>query len=277
MTVFKIIIQSDFSLKFKNVRKINNRCIIFGNGPSLNNILENNLSEIQSGDYDLLAVNLFCTSPYYELVRPNLYVLNAPEFWIPDVNNNLKRFRQKFIVDFINKTSWKIYLFLPNGARKRDWFTREIEKNRLINIIYYNTTPVEGFKKLNFFWFNLKLGMPRPHNVLIPSIMMAIYLRYNEIFLLGADHSWLKEIQVTDENLVLLSQQHFYDDHKVKGKPMHKLGKGSRKLYEVLLKFVYAFKAYLEINEYVKRKDIKIYNATKNSYIDAFDRNYIFD
>ena len=57
-------------------------------------------------------------------------------------------------------------------------------------------------------------GVPRPHNVLIPSIAMGLRLPFKKIYLAGADHSWLPEITVTDDNVVLMHQKHFYDQNK---------------------------------------------------------------
>ena len=41
-----------------------------------------------------------------------------------------------------------------------------------------------------------------PHNVLIPSIAIGLRLPFKKIYLAGADHSWLPEITVTDDNEV---------------------------------------------------------------------------
>ena len=73
-------------------------------------------------------------------------------------------------------------------------------------------------------------GMPRPHNVLIPSIILSMRMGFKKIYLAGADHSWLKEIFVSEDNEVFLTQKHFYDEKKAEARTMDKLGKGSRKL-----------------------------------------------
>ena len=95
---------------------------------------------------------------------------------------------------------------------------------------------------------------------------------YNSIFIHGADHSWLKDIYVSQDNKVFLTQKHFYDFHSAKPEVMKKLGKGQRKMHEILEKFVLTFKGYHEINEFANRKKIKIFNCTKDSFIDAFER-----
>lgn len=102
--------------------------------------------------------------------------------------------------------------------------------------------------------------------------MIALYLGFNKIFLFGADHSWMKDIWVDEENNVLLQQKHFYDLDKAVPRHMDYLGKGKRKMHEVLIKFYHSFKGYFEIDAYSKSQGKIIYNCTPGSYIDAFKR-----
>ena len=54
---------------------------------------------------------------------------------------------------------------------------------------------------------------------------------------------------------------------------MNKVGREkTRNLAEVLEKFIFTFRSYYQIKEYANRKNAIIYNATKLSFIDAFDR-----
>jgi len=86
--------------------------------------------------------------------------------------------------------------------------------NPHIKLYVYNTTPIEGFQVFCNWIFRKGWGVPRPHNVLIPSIAMGLRLPFKKIYLAGADHSWLPEITVTDDNVVLMHQKHFYDQNK---------------------------------------------------------------
>jgi len=92
------------------------------------------------------------------------------------------------------------------------------------------------------------------------------------IYLLGIDHSWLKEISVDKNNNVLINQKHFYDENSSEPKAMHKGGKNQRALHEVLQKFVYSFKGYFEIKNFANKQNVNIYNCTPGSYVDAFER-----
>ncbi len=192
--------------------------------------------------------------------------------WIDDVDAVHIRNRTAIFEAIANKTQWPLVFFIPFAARRHSFWQDILKKNRHIRIAYYNTTPIEGSRSFVHFCFRHQLGMPRPHNVLIPSIMMALHLQYQRIYLAGTDHSWLKDLWVSDNNQVLLTQKHFYDEHTARAEPMQKLGRDQRKLHEVLTKFMHTFSGYFVLRDYAESIDAKIINITPASYIDAFER-----
>jgi hypothetical protein len=147
-----------------------------------------------------------------------------------------------------------------------------LDKNGNIDFSFYNPTPIEGIKWIKYRLFRLNLGVPRPHNVLIPGIVIALNIGFKKIFLLGADHSWLKEISVDENNTVLINQKHFYNLESSKAKAMYNKSGGHRKLHELLMKFVYSFEGYFILKGYADRLGATVVNATPESYIDAFER-----
>jgi hypothetical protein len=101
-------------------------------------------------------------------------------------------------------------------------------------------------------------------------------LGYEEIFFLGADHSWLPELSVNNNNEVLVNQKHFYDEESSIARQMHKNeGRGNRRIHEVLHKFMLTFAAYHSLNDNAVKKGVKIVNLTEGSFIDAFDKKKI--
>ena len=180
------------------------------------------------------------------------------------------------------RTTWKMILFVPKLARKSREWKKHLQKNHNIEIVYFNNTPIEGFMTFKHLCFSKNWGMPRPHNVLIPSLMLAINLGFKCIYVTGADHSWTREIFVTDSNEVLLSQKHFYDketstENTNKNKPIpqpmyHGATGKTRKLHEVLIKFYYSFRSYWDIRIYAEKRNTSVFNITPGSFIDAFDR-----
>lgn len=101
--------------------------------------------------------------------------------------------------------------------------------------------------------------------------MCGIYAGYNEIYVTGADHSWMETLRVNDNNNVVSVQPHFYADSKAELKRSETEYKGYR-LHDILQSFYIAFRSYHTLRRYADRKGINIYNSTPGSYIDAFQR-----
>ena len=263
LSFIRIVLSSKIKITFPVIYDKNLH--ILGNGPSLADV------DFQNLKGDLMAVNNFAFSEKYQETKPLYYIINAPEFWMENVDDEYKSGRKNLTDALVKKTDWNVNFLVPVEA-KNSGFTNDLMANNNLSIFYYNITSIEGFSVVTSSFYNNKLGMPRPHNVLIPSIMNGIWMGYNSIFIHGADHSWLKDIYVSQDNKVFLTQKHFYDFHSAKPEVMKKLGKGQRKMHEILEKFVLTFKGYHEINEFANRKKIKIFNCTKDSFIDAFER-----
>lgn len=268
LSLLKVIILSKLGVRL--AKKVNNECVILANGPSLNDAIEEGVKLFPGKD--LICVNTFAETEPYQKLKPSYYVLISPELYRPNVEEFLKQKRKQLFTAIAENTTWALSLYIPIEAKKYKEWRSIISKNERISIYYFNTSPVEGLRSVNHFLFRQNLGMPRPHNVLIPSLFLSINMSYEKIYLLGVDHSWLKDIWVTEDNRVLLTQKHFYDADRAKPLPMNKGGRGERKLHEVLQKFLYAFRGYFILNGYAKSKEVQILNLTEGSYIDAFER-----
>ncbi len=272
LTFFKIILRSSFFIKKYKTKK--EQLFILGNGPSLKQQLP--LLENKFRNKSILSVNGFPLSELFEKIQPNYFIVCSPGFYRNDAVDYNVKVRKNIIKSLVEKTNWPIVFFIPAASRKNKRFTDYINSNQNISIQYYNTTPTEGLKSLNHLFYKIGLGSPRPHNVLIPSILQAVNAGYKKIYLLGADHSWLPELSVNENNEVLLHQKHFYDEQSSTAKQMHKNeGRGNRKIHEVLHKFMLSFKAYHELSEYASTKDSTIINLTEGSFIDAFEKENI--
>ena len=267
-TILKILILSRFRLN-NSIKIDSEKAVVLANGPSLNTFLPD--YEKLKG-FDVLTVNFFTNSNYFFLIKPKYHIIIAPELWIDDVDSGYYDLRNE-LFDFLSENvSWEMNLIIPFGAKKYPFWLKKLECNKKLKIVYINTTPVEGIKFFRHLLYKINLGMPRPHNVVVPSLMTLINFGYKQIYLLGVDHSWLNEITVTETNDVLVCQKHFYDEAEAVSEPMRKLGRGKRKLHEVLHKFYLSFKGYFEIEDYAVKRGTKIYNSTHESYIDAFER-----
>lgn len=267
LSIVKIMLQSKFCTRLPKSFSNNEELLILANGPSLNTTLTEK-SDFITGK-TLLAVNFCVTSPLFEILRPEIYLIADPLFWI------VPEKREQLFGELARKTTWEMTLFMPMRALKNKEWKPMLSRNEKINIVIYNTTPIEGFQWLCNWAFKKGLGVPRPHNVLIPSIAIGVRLPFKKIYLAGADHSWLSEITVTDENVVLMHQKHFYDKDKSKAATVTQENLNRARLYTILWHMHVAFKSYFVLENFAQKMKKEIINITPGSYIDAFKREKI--
>lgn len=241
--------------------------VILANGPSLNKTVAEHRDFLS--DKTLLAVNLCVSSPMFTDLKPELYLIADPLFWIVDEK------REQLFGGLAKKTDWPLDLFVPSRALGDHKWRPMLEKNPNIRVHIYNTTPIEGFDSLAHAIYRKGLGVPRPHNVLIPSIATALRMPFRKIYLAGADHSWLPEISVTDDNVVLMNQKHFYDDKTSRAATVTQENLSSAPLYQILYHMHVAFKAYFTLRRYAESLDKEVINITPGSFIDAFPRLHL--
>ncbi len=267
----KVLLMSKFTKKLPKAKTKN--LVILGNGPSLKNFLSEKSDFINKKS--TLAVNHFANTEIYTKIKPDFYVINVPEFWTDDVDIDVLKRRDELVQDLISKTNWNLNLLLGIGAKKSNLWKNISKENPYIKPYYFNVTPIEGFIWFEHICYKKNCGMPRPHNVLIPSLILGINMNFKNIYITGADHTWMQELFVADDNTVYLAQKHFYDEQTAQPDVMKKTGKGKRKMHEILTKFVLSFEGYHKINKYAEKCGTKIINITPNSMIDAFKREKI--
>lgn len=232
---------------------------IMGNGPSLRSNFEHDLDFLRS--HTTMAVNFAANTDEFTLVRPSYYVLADPHFFTGISDPNVARLH-----DALGRVDWPMTLFVPVSVG-----ASSLPAGRFLTVERFNFVGAEGFPWLENLVYDRGLGMPRPRNVMIPSIMIGMWLGFRRIFLLGADHSWLQSIWVDDSNRVVTVQPHFYADNEKEKQRVHSEYAGHR-LHDVLESFHIAFRSYHRIARYAAVRGVEIFNATPGSFIDAFPR-----
>lgn len=259
LSVAKIAIQSRWRV---DLPREEGEIVVLGNGPSLSNTIKNN------GDFlaarPLVAVNFAACSKEFFLLRPRYYLLADPHFFTALDRLNV----QQMWHVLINQVDWPITLFVP---WKHHRVVKKVTKIGHIDVRYYNMTPVEGFNWFENAAFGAGLGMPRPRNVLIPSIMVALKMGYKTVYLAGADHSWTRTLSVDDENHVVSIQPHFYKEDEQEAQRALTTHMG-RPLHVMMWNFYVAFRSYWNIERFARHIDAKVLNITPGSFIDAFER-----
>lgn len=240
--------------------------IIMGNGPSLRDAMEQHMDVLMR--YPRLAVNLSALAPEFRTLKPDYYILADIAFFLKEKTGKVPA-----LWDELTRVDWPMTLFLPATARHMP------EAKRLpanVTVKFYNLTPAEGYRWLTHPLYDAGLAMPRPRNVLIPSIMSAMREGFKKIVLIGADHNWSKTLWVTDRNCVVSVQPHFYKDDDKELRRAEEIFKNVR-LHEVYENYAIAFRSYFNVKAYIERRGVEVLNATPGSFIDAFPRITLTD
>ncbi len=230
---------------------------ILANGPSLKEEIE----KLDFGLEDFSVVNYFYRSPYFQIIKPSIYVIVDPEFferedtYRPIIDH--VTWPMKFVVPFF---SWRKYAILRNMP------------NTYIEVVPIHCTTYSGYECFRNWIYRHGFAMPKAQNVLVASIFSAINMGYKEIKLYGVDHSWTKSLCVTEDNIVCAVDTHFYDTNQIKLEPYAKGLRGYYKLHELLRDFANMFESYHSLRTYADNMGCKILNKTKDSFIDAFER-----
>jgi len=262
---YKICISRLESLPQNN--KIN-KFIIFGNGPSLSEIVINSFDSRKNNDF-LVVVNDFVNSDYYTSVKPDFYVIVDPFYCneelnmpIIDINN-----REIFFNNLIHKTTWRINIICP--LYSYSFIKNRLKINKFINVVSYNHNLV-SFRSYKLFSYNF--GTPLLQNVINAAIFIGINLKSSEIHLFGVDHSWLNSIAVNNENRLVIINNLFFGYAS-----FSYFNKGGSeqpyKYHEILTDYAKMFKTYHILQGYANFMKVKIINNCKDSYIDAFEKS----
>lgn len=244
----------------------NEEIVILGNGPSLNQTVAESMPFLASRKK--LAVNFAANTPLFLELKPEYYVLADPHFFQASDNENVK----KLWDTFLTKVDWEMTLFVP--TRIKNPHLDRLKQNSHITVNRYNTTPIEGFKAFRNTVYRMGLGMPRPRNVLIPSIMLALNAGFRTVYVAGADHSWMKTLSVNDRNQVVSIQPHFYKDNEKETARVN-TEYMNYPLHQIIYSFYVAFKSYYVIRDYAASIGATVWNITPESFIDAFPRKKV--
>jgi hypothetical protein len=266
VSIFSVLLFSRFYI-FRNLRELidkkHNHCYIIANGPSLKYVIEDKKeSDIFYGQ-DVFTVNLLYQTPFFFELKPSNHIIADNAFWDTAWDSTIEGIQIGFKENLMNVT-WEMNLFVPSIGYPI--IKRILAENEKITLIPYNNTPVIGYEKVSYFLYRKNLGMPKPTNVLNVGIFLALNLGYSRLYIYGADHTWMKDLFVDEDNDICCYQNHFYDSEIVP----YKMPKGS--LAMGLKSIVEALESYSVLNLYAKSINARIINKTRGSYIDIFDK-----
>jgi len=271
ISIIRIIL---FSRSSTTLPKPSNKTVsILGNGPSLKWSLENQFEWIESTE--VICVNNFASTEYYVRLKPQNYVLLDPAYFTYSEKNLDRGDIKKTFHSIFMTTNWPINVYVPQQAKKSNYFKAFAADNPNIKLIYFNYTIFEGFDFFKYFLFSKRISMPQSENVLVAALFLMISRNFEYIYIFGADHSWHEQIQIRDDNMLTLKDVHFYnpDVEKESERVLYNASEKQKvSISKQFRSFSKAFRGYDILAGYAKYKNVKVYNASEKSYVDAFDR-----
>lgn len=272
-SLIQIIRFSNFKPFFQKIESAKTKSLaIIGNGPSFKKEINDNYFKII--DCDIVVVNNFAFSKEYERLKPNYYIFADPAYWLKNEDTTSECIEKRIILfkRIKDLTNWEIKLVIPFGAFKSGVFQKEFNENVHIKLIPINYVSFTGFSTLKFFLYKNNLAMPHPQNVVIAAIFHGLNMGYKKLVLFGVDHNWTKFIRVNRENQVCFCDNHFYDTEKSKLVPWLTIYNEQYKMHELLFDLAKMFAGYHELKRYADYVEATIFNCSKDSFIDAFQR-----
>jgi hypothetical protein len=257
------ILKKDLRAEMKKNKALKNkhkgkRCFIVGNGPSLKH---HDLTKLT--DEYVFTVNYMMKSKYFETLKSNYHFLVSPIIFHLDPKNVDDLDKIESISNSVESNPDLTY-FIP--YRRKPSFTRlfpTIKPNCIFNNKIY--TPL--LKKSD----EIHRNIPVFQNVIIYAINAALYMGFDEIYLMGVDMTGFLEHY--EYNKVNDQWGHVYHKSKEEQK------RDVLSLSESNLDNEFWLKTYgktLEhfklIQKQVDRKNAKIYNASEHGALDVVQR-----
>lgn len=247
--------------KFRNIHN-GRRCFILATGPS---VKDQDLSGLS--DEICIAVSHFHLHPDIRKIAPAYHVL-APQH-SPFTFEDSRRYFDDFI-KYYSGSDVIYFLGLFDYEYSYSELLKKYPEYRLENTYFLNYASSVRLTEENYIDDDLWNIAGNPfaiRTVIYSAVQLAVYMGFNEIYLLGCDHNYLDDISTS-------GGVHFYPDEA--GIPDKEQQAGCTT--ERLLKEYYErWKDYRFIKQYAVAKRVKIYNATKGGMLDVFDRIELAD
>lgn len=232
---------------------------ILANGPSLNSemqVLQNDTLFLSS---DIMVVNFFYKSQYFEQLKPKYYCLADSGFYSTKI---------EALSEINSLVTWDMKLIIPLEyySKSKSYIT-----NEFIQIEPLTTLKYEGFERYRFSQYKKGYSVFSFVNVVNMCLMYSLNMGYSYLYLYGVDHSFLQGLFVDDDNRLCVVNEHHYGTRTGIVRRMtsdNKLWHMKDFIYDKYLTFL----EYDNIEAYAQYLGAKIINCTEKSMIDSFTR-----
>lgn len=232
------------------------RCFIVGNGPSIKN---QNLSFLK--DEIVFVTNQFFRYNGYEDARPDYYLLADEAHFREGIGTGLLSG-----INNIQNYEHKPIFILPYGAKK--FICEQWKWNKWADIYYFETPMcfVEGYSKR----FDLTKPAPAPQCVVQLAMLVATYMGFKEIYLLGVEQTNI--IDSIGAYLGKSAVHYAYETDTKEISAAYVNAVQTRPLEIILKGYARIFQLYKEIYKYCLKQGIKVYNCTPETLVDSIPK-----
>lgn len=269
INLLKVLVMSKWKLGVSNLSKKD--FILLANGPSLQADIDK--FEGIFKDSNLVMVNSSCLSESFSNLKPSYYILLDPYFFHEE---NLLPSVERTHEVFLSAITWEMTLYVPYNSRNSSFIQNIKIKAPNIDVIFFNNVVTKGgFDKINHFLYNKGLAIPQSQNVIVFCTFFLANKNANKVYLFGAENNWHVTVEVDKDNFLILRDEHFY--HENEEDKVVKLYQDVEetqptKMSDLMMSSYKVFIGYENVARFAQTKKCKIYNCSKNSLIDSFER-----
>ncbi|WP_295739377.1 6-hydroxymethylpterin diphosphokinase MptE-like protein [uncultured Helicobacter sp.] len=254
-----------FTPSIRKLHPTRKRVFVLGNGPSLNNDVPPHMEQLKNED--VMMVNQAITHSLALEIKPRYYVLMDPAYWgfYTDEEDTEDKFITACVQELdksLEQVDWDMTILTPYHYYKTRTGKGIAPSNPHIQIATFNAVELYTFFRFQNWLYRHNFAIPSGINVLIAALSCAITMKYEHIYLLGADSNWHTQLGVDSDNRVYSLETHYYHDDTQKGYSPYSISFEMGCVAKV-------FKAY----DALGRGFPQIYNLSSTSMIDAFPRS----
>lgn len=237
-------------------KRTNKRCFIIGNGLS---IKTQDLSLL--AEEDVFVVNEFWRYEKCQEVCPNYYLIFDPIYF--ETNGKDLSFP---LLDGINKIQTypnKPIFILPRMAEKTIHNCYHWDEWTSVYYIDPKLNFIDGYRKE----YDLAKPVPSVQNVVQYAILIATYMGYKEIYILG-----IEQTNILDNIEAYLGKsvsRYAFDYGDQHSKSIVNEALTMQPLESLLKSYAKIFHLYKEVYLFCQRRGIQVYNCTPESLVDS--------
>lgn len=250
------------NVRFKNLHQ-GKRCFIIGNGPSLKKM---DLSKI-TNEVTFTVNNIMYNKDVYDLVNSDYHIMIDTSYF--DLNtDSIEGFEKIELLKTINYSNKAPVCF--TSIEGVEFFkTHGLDKVLDLAYLYQHGNLTSAFIKEN----DLTRNILASQNVVQAAILIACYMGFKEIYLIGVDMTSIFLTFESNENgeKDILKNFHIYNYNSSERKKILDSSIIHDNEY-MLYDYAKTFSIFKGIKKFAESKDINIFNATIGGGLDIFER-----